>query len=58
MLKLNPQCSYCGKPIELNEVIFVTMRYPERRGMTEIKAFIHNEGELICEKYFNTKQSQ
>ncbi len=40
MLKLNPQCSYCGKPIEGNEVVFVRMRYPERSGMTEIKAFI------------------
>ncbi|HEO8418509.1 Uncharacterised protein [Mycobacteroides abscessus subsp. abscessus] len=58
MLKLNPQCSYCGKPIEGNEVVFVRMRYPERRGMTEIKAFIQNEGQIICGKCFNNRQSQ
>lgn len=58
MFKINPHCSCCGKHIEGNEVIFVKMRYPERKGMTEIKAFIHNEGKLICEKCFNTKQSQ
>ncbi|AYV66255.1 MULTISPECIES: Fe3+ hydroxamate ABC transporter substrate-binding protein [Niallia] len=56
MFKVKPQCSNCGKHIERNEVVFVKMRYPERKGMTEIKAFIQNEGKLICEACFNTKQ--
>ena len=56
MFKVKPQCSNCGKHIERNEVVFVKMRYPERKGMNEIKAFIQNEGKLICEACFNTKQ--
>lgn len=26
------------------------MRYPERKGMTEINAYLQNEGKLICEE--------
>lgn len=57
MFKVKPQCSNCGKLIEKNKVVFVKMRYPERKGMTEIKAFIQNEGIIICEDCFNTKQA-
>ena len=31
------------------DVVYVKMRYPMYRGMTEIKAFLRNEGSLICE---------
>lgn len=49
MFKITPQCSVCKKEIQPNEEIFVKMRYPETRGMTEIKAFIQYEGKIICE---------
>ena len=42
-------CSICKKEIEGNEVVYVKMRYPERKGMTEIKAYLRNEGTFICE---------
>ncbi|WP_445506078.1 Fe3+ hydroxamate ABC transporter substrate-binding protein [Niallia sp. 03190] len=57
MFKIKPQCSYCDKEIKGNEVIFVKMRYPERKGMNEIKAFIQYEGQLICEECFNKKST-
>lgn len=48
MFKITPQCSVCKKEIHANEEIYVKMRYPETRGMTEIKAFLQNEGKIIC----------
>jgi len=32
---------------------FIKMRYPKGRGFTEIKAYLQNEGELICEDCFD-----
>nr|WP_098441469.1 Fe3+ hydroxamate ABC transporter substrate-binding protein [Bacillus sp. es.034] len=32
-----------------NDVVYVKMRYPEKKGMTEIKAYLNNEGRFICE---------
>ncbi|WP_066060009.1 Fe3+ hydroxamate ABC transporter substrate-binding protein [Robertmurraya korlensis] len=55
MFKVTPVCTYCDKEIKGNEVVFVKMRYPERKGMTEIKAYLQNEGKLICEECFNKK---
>ncbi|AYA76127.1 Fe3+ hydroxamate ABC transporter substrate-binding protein [Bacillus sp. Y1] len=55
MFKVKPQCSNCSKEIKGNEVVYVKMRYPERKGMTEITAFLRNEGQLICEDCFNNK---
>jgi hypothetical protein len=55
MIKVMPECTYCDKEIKGNEVVFVKMRYPERKGMTEIKAYLQNEGKLICEECFNKK---
>jgi hypothetical protein len=40
MFKITPQCSECKKEIQANEEIYVKMRYPDARGMTEIKAFL------------------
>jgi hypothetical protein len=39
-----PLNAFCGKEIQGNEEIYVKMRYPERKGMTEIKAYLQNEG--------------
>ncbi|MFP9130468.1 Fe3+ hydroxamate ABC transporter substrate-binding protein [Niallia sp. BSM11] len=57
MFKAKPECSYCNKEIKGNEVVFVKMRYPEKKGMTEIKAYLQNEGKLICEECFNQKSN-
>ncbi|AYA76429.1 Fe3+ hydroxamate ABC transporter substrate-binding protein [Bacillus sp. Y1] len=57
MFKVKPECIYCDKEIKGNEVVFVKMRYPERKGMTEIKAYLQNEGKLICEECFNKKSN-
>ena len=50
-----PKCSVCSKEIEGNEVVFVKMRYPKHKGMTEIKAYLKNEGLFICEDCFHKK---
>ncbi|WP_339171529.1 Fe3+ hydroxamate ABC transporter substrate-binding protein [Solibacillus sp. FSL R5-0691] len=55
MFKIVPKCIKCDKEIKGNEVVFVKMRYPERKGMTEIKAYIQNEGRIICEDCYNIK---
>lgn len=55
MFNIVPKCTKCDKEIKGNEMVFVKMRYPERKGMTEIKAYIQNEGRLICEDCFNNK---
>lgn len=44
-----PVCIHCGKVIEGGEVVYIKMRYPRRKGFTEIKAYLQNEGEFICE---------
>ncbi|WP_226641404.1 Fe3+ hydroxamate ABC transporter substrate-binding protein [Mesobacillus subterraneus] len=53
MLKIKPQCSVCKKEIEPNEEVFVKMRYPETKGMTEIKAFIQYQGKINCKECMN-----
>ncbi|MFP3919068.1 Fe3+ hydroxamate ABC transporter substrate-binding protein [Lysinibacillus telephonicus] len=55
MFKIVPKCNQCDKEIKGNDVVFVKMRYPEGKGMTEIKAYLQNEGKLICEDCFNSK---
>ncbi|MGM7636793.1 Fe3+ hydroxamate ABC transporter substrate-binding protein [Bacillus sp. Hm123] len=55
MFKTIPNCSVCEKEIKGNDVVFVKMRYPERKGMTEIKAYLQNEGTLICEECFDKR---
>lgn len=57
MFKEKPECIYCNKEITGNDVVFVKMRYPEKKGMTEIKAYLQNEGKLICEECFNQKSN-
>ncbi|PFA63070.1 Fe3+ hydroxamate ABC transporter substrate-binding protein [Bacillus sp. AFS015802] len=53
-----PTCSTCGKEISGNDMVYVKMRYPERKGMTEIKAYLNNEGTFICEECFEGKDSE
>ncbi len=47
MFKITPQCSICEKEIQPNEEIYVKMRYPEKKGMTEY------QGKIICEECNN-----
>ena len=49
------RCSNCEKEIKGNDVVYIKMKYPQRKGMTEIKAYLTNEGNFICEKCFNLK---
>ncbi|WP_074508909.1 Fe3+ hydroxamate ABC transporter substrate-binding protein [Planococcus glaciei] len=44
-----PKCASCDKEIEGDEVVFIKMRFPKRKGFTEVKAYLKNEGEFICE---------
>lgn len=53
MFKITPQCSVCKKEIQANEEIFVKMRYPKSKWMTEIKAFIQYQGKIICNECNN-----
>ena len=46
MFGKDPKCVKCGKEIKGDEVVLVKMRYPKRKGMTEIKAYLKNEGSL------------
>ncbi|NNU92416.1 Fe3+ hydroxamate ABC transporter substrate-binding protein [Geobacillus sp. NFOSA3] len=55
MFRIRPTCSVCNKTIEKNEPIYVHMRYPAYRGMVEIKAFLQQEGKIICEDCFQQK---
>ncbi|MFJ8071689.1 Fe3+ hydroxamate ABC transporter substrate-binding protein [Peribacillus sp. NPDC096447] len=44
-----------GKEIKGDEVVSVKIRYPKHKGMTEIKAYLKNEGSFICEACFQKK---
>lgn len=50
MFKMEPKCSKCGKGIKGNEEVYIRMKYPAKKGFTEIKAYLQNEGQFICEK--------
>lgn len=50
------KCIMCNKEIKGNDVVYVKIRYPMYKGMTEITAFLKNEGTLICENCYH-KQS-
>ncbi|TSI02660.1 Fe3+ hydroxamate ABC transporter substrate-binding protein [Lysinibacillus sp. BW-2-10] len=45
----------CEKEIKEDDIVFVKMRYPKRKGFTEIKAYLNNEGKFICEACFHNK---
>jgi len=52
VFKIKPTCSKCKKDIQGNEEVFVKMKYPSIRGVTEIKAYIKNNGTLICTRCY------
>lgn len=52
---MRPNFSDCGKDIKGNEEVYVKMKYPTIKGMTEIKAYLSNNGKLICEMCFEKK---
>ena len=49
-----PICIVCGKEIQEEDLVFVKLRYPKRKGFTEIKAYLRNEGQFICEDCFES----
>ncbi|MEK5183751.1 Fe3+ hydroxamate ABC transporter substrate-binding protein [Solibacillus sp. FSL W7-1324] len=50
MALIIPKCMKCNNEIKEDEKVFVQMRYPKRKGFTEIKAYLNLEGKFICEK--------
>nr|WP_306074816.1 Fe3+ hydroxamate ABC transporter substrate-binding protein [Neobacillus sp. 179.-C4.2 HS] len=49
MLWDKPNCMVCEKEIKEDEIVFVKMKYPKRKGFTEIKAYLRNEGKFVCQ---------
>jgi hypothetical protein len=49
----SPKCTICEKEIKGDDIVFIRMRYPKRKGMTEIKAYLKSEGKFICEDCYN-----
>lgn len=52
-----PKCINCDKEIKEDDIVFVKIKYPKRRGFTEIKAYLRNEGKFICESCYNIKSN-
>ncbi|MDD1512905.1 Fe3+ hydroxamate ABC transporter substrate-binding protein [Priestia megaterium] len=48
MFGIKERCYVCQKEIQPNEEIWMRMKYPSKRGMTEIKAFLHKEAQFVC----------
>lgn len=42
MFGVTPKCSNCEKEIKGYDLVYIKMRYPEKKGMTEIKAYLNN----------------
>ncbi len=55
MLGDKPKCMVCEREIKGDDVVLVKMRYPKRKGFSEIKAYLRNEGTFICEECFRNK---
>jgi hypothetical protein len=51
-----PKCMVCEKEINEDEIVFVKMKYPKRKGFMEIKAYLRNEGKIVCEDCFTIKK--
>ena len=45
-----PKCMKCNTEIKGDEEIFVQLKYPKRKGFTEIKAYLNLEGKFICKE--------
>ncbi|WP_342574780.1 Fe3+ hydroxamate ABC transporter substrate-binding protein [Solibacillus sp. FSL K6-1781] len=50
MALITPKCMKCNNEIKDDEKVLVEVRYPKRKGFTEIKAYLNLEGKFICEK--------
>nr|WP_132370697.1 Fe3+ hydroxamate ABC transporter substrate-binding protein [Melghiribacillus thermohalophilus] len=50
-----PRCIECDKEIKGGDVVFIKMRFPEHKGMTEIKSYLKHAGSFICENCFPQK---
>lgn len=48
MSLITPKCMKCDQVIEDNEEVLIQLRYPKRKGITEIKAYLNLEGKFIC----------
>jgi hypothetical protein len=46
---LTAKCMKCNNEIKGDEEVFVQLRYPKRKGFTEIKAYLNLEGKFICQ---------
>ena len=49
MILLIAKCKKCNNEIKGDEEVFVQIRYPKRKGFTEIKAYLNLEGKFICQ---------
>ena len=45
----------CDKEIKEDQIVYIKMKYPKRKGFTEIKAYLRNEGKFICEECYTKK---
>ncbi|QDP41970.1 Fe3+ hydroxamate ABC transporter substrate-binding protein [Radiobacillus deserti] len=48
MIKSEIYCSKCKRKIEDGEEAYFKLRYPKKKGFTEIKAYLSNESRTIC----------
>ncbi|MFD2868156.1 Fe3+ hydroxamate ABC transporter substrate-binding protein [Kurthia populi] len=48
MSLIKPVCMKCQKEIKADEKVLVQLKYPKRKGFTEIKAYLNLEGKFIC----------
>ncbi|MFS0777493.1 Fe3+ hydroxamate ABC transporter substrate-binding protein [Neobacillus sp. 3P2-tot-E-2] len=56
MLWDKPKCMVCEKQFKEDEIVFVKMKYPKRKGFTEIKAYLRNEGKFVCKDCITLKK--
>ena len=49
MALIIPKCMKCNNEIKNDEKVLIQIRYPKRKGFTEIKAYLNLEGKFICE---------
>lgn len=49
MFKRKLYCSNCSREVRPGEEITVKMKVPAHSGMVEIKAYLKNEGEILCQ---------
>lgn len=48
MALITPKCMYCKNDIQKKEQALILVPYPERKGFTEVQAFLKLEGKFIC----------